>query len=715
MKNYVHFVKLCNSIYFFRGSKLSIKILFAIFFCQISQIATAQYPITEQKMEDNRIAMANRARASNFWLTPESDGAIGVVCYAFGTYYTGINTAVADNWILQIDKPGVANMAWDNIYFQMPVLLRFLLDDRFNANMSQAAKDHLLALFYNHLNTHDYLDPDVWDIEESENHNVVRKSVDYLASLALSKSTIYQNATFTDGTSVNDHLTAGITYWKAYFLSRAQKGLEVEIHSPTYTKYTLQCYYNICDLGDNADLKKTANLYMHLYWADIAQHFIAATNVVGGSMTRTYKSFIYKKYNQYPRSHTTQFGWTYIANSDHPSNFIELVTNYRVPDIISKIATTDKTTDFLVENKSWGVVPDGQNASNNPYHILPGAIGGDGSVLRQSYVTNNYVMGTTLYDIRKEFSNIAAQNRVMGVYFSNSNDRILINGDSKVVNGEAKGYRDITGITGKNCQISWRPSKYDVSNALGTRIFMNTNLYNDGITLNNWWFCMVGNAYVAMRTANQGWSWKLETASGSQGGYFELTDDDSPIIIECAKKTDYVDFAAFQNDILDNTFSFSNNILTYTSSAGEPYKVYRNNNTAYPQINGIDVNLNTQYTYKSQHVQGVTTADPYKIQIKYLDDQLEIDYQNLTETYIVLSVNNPDSYKNDNLIIYPNPNSSGVFKIKEDDYTNTSWEVYSILGVKVLEGTGTTINLSGNAKGLYFCKRENITAKLVYN
>jgi len=324
-------------------------------------------------------------------------------------------------------------------------------------------------------------------------------------------------------------------------------------------------------------------------------------------------------------------------------------------------------------------------------------------------------MGTTLYDIRKEFANIATQNRVMGVYFANSNDRILINGDSRIVNGEAKGYRDVTGITGDNCLVSWRPSKYDAWNSYGTRIFVNTNLYNDAITLNGWWFCSVGDAYVAMRTTNEGWTWKEETASGSQGGYFELNDDDSPIIIECAQKKDYTNFTAFQNDILDNTFSFSNGVLNYTSNAGEDFTVYRNNDTEYPKINGTNVSFETEFTYNSKHLKGISTSDPYKVRVTHLNEQMEIDFQNLTESYTTLSTENIDYLKKNKLKVFPNPTYNGLFYLKDNLSIDNTWEVYSLLGVKILEGSGKTINLSGNAKGLYILKAKNKTIKLIYN
>lgn len=631
MNKYAQNSPLSNAVSSLLRKRFLNRVLLFVVGFQLAFVANAQYPITEEKIEQNSIYMANKAMASNFWLSPTDEGAIGVVCYAFGSYYTGTNTSVADNWILQLNN-GTPNMAWGNIYFQMPVLLRFLLDDRFNVHIGEAAKNHLLQLFFNHLDTHDYLNGGLWDVSGSENHNAVRKSVDYLAALALSKSDTYKNATFTDGSSVMDHVTNGEVYWKGYFLSRAQKGLEVEIHSPTYSKYTLQCYYNLCDLSGSENLKKVANMYMHLYWADIAQHFMAKNDIVGGAMTRVYKKYIYQKYNQYPRYLMTQFGWSYIPVSQHPGDFIGIITQYRVPDIISEIATEDKTESFLLANKSWGEVPPGQSGSD-PYHIIPGPIAGSGAVLRQSYVTNAYVMGTTLYDIRKEFSNIANQNRAMGVYFSNANDRILINGESDFVGSERKGYRDVTGITGENCLITWRPSKYKTNLAIGSQIFMNTNLYNNGTMQNDWWFCEVGDAYVAMRPANLGWTWEAETSSGSQGGYFKLQDDDSPIIVECSQKSDYTSFEDFKNDVLDNSFAFSNNTLTYTSSAGEDFTVYRNNNTAYPKINGEEVSFNPEYTYDSQYLQGISTSAPYDVKIMNGDEMLELDFLNLTETY----------------------------------------------------------------------------------
>ena len=521
-----------------------------------------------------------------------------------------------------------------------------------------------------------------WERLSSENHNATRRSVDYLGALALSQSGTYKDQSFSDGSTVASRVVAGEDYWKSYFVGRAQKGLETEIHSPTYTKYTLQCYYNILDLSSNADLRKMSELYMHLYWADIAQHFIAENSVVGGSMTRVYKKYINRKFNQYPRHLTAQFGWTDVGVSQHPGDFVGLVTDYRVPEIISNIATEPRSEGFLLQNKSWGIAPDVDADGKWLKFLDPGPVGGSGGALRQSYVTDSYVMGTTLYDIQKDLGQGINQNRAMGVYFSNENDRILINGYSEFVRNERKGYRDVTGVTGNNCMVAWRPSKYDTRYAIGFQIFLNDALNDAGSFNGDWWFCQVGEAYVAMRAVTGEWDWfpEEELNSGgnplSDGGYFRLDDPDSPIIIECANASEYNSFEAFQEDIKDNSFSFQNDELEYISSSGELFKTFKKNDTAYPQIykavfsepgasstlktvlhewdfekntlsnNGLEFNwkpkslgdiFNPLQTYTSRHLNGITEVSPYLVTISNGDATLTLDFEHLTETNSSLS------------------------------------------------------------------------------
>lgn len=61
------------------------------------------------------------------------------------------------------------------------------------------------------------------------------------------------------------------------------------------------------------------------------------------------------------------------------------------------------------------------------------------------------------------------------------------------------------------------------------------------------------------------------------------------------------------------------------------------------------------------------------------------------------------------LVVFPNPSNNGTFSLNID----TKWEVYSLLGTKVLDGTGTTVDLSTAAKGTYILKTATSNKKLI--
>ncbi len=58
---------------------------------------------------------------------------------------------------------------------------------------------------------------------------------------------------------------------------------------------------------------------------------------------------------------------------------------------------------------------------------------------------------------------------------------------------------------------------------------------------------------------------------------------------------------------------------------------------------------------------------------------------------------------------YPNPAANGLFELNVD----SKWEVYSILGTKVLEGSGRNVDLSSQSKGAYFLKVGNVSKRLL--
>jgi hypothetical protein len=61
---------------------------------------------------------------------------------------------------------------------------------------------------------------------------------------------------------------------------------------------------------------------------------------------------------------------------------------------------------------------------------------------------------------------------------------------------------------------------------------------------------------------------------------------------------------------------------------------------------------------------------------------------------------NVNSETLERVFLYPNPSSSGIFNLK----TSNTWFVYNLLGAKIKEGIGSSINIALQPKGIYLLK-----------
>lgn len=94
--------------------------------------------------------------------------------------------------------------------------------------------------------------------------------------------------------------------------------------------------------------------------------------------------------------------------------------------------------------------------------------------------------------------------------------------------------------------------------------------------------------------------------------------------------------------------------------------------------------------------------------VRQLSAGWQVDY--LTFTLQSTLSTNDLSLENE-FKVFPNPSNTGQFNLSED----LDWGVYSILGAKILEGSGKLVDLSGVSKGTYILKTESETKKLIVN
>ena len=87
-----------------------------------------------------------------------------------------------------------------------------------------------------------------------------------------------------------------------------------------------------------------------------------------------------------------------------------------------------------------------------------------------------------------------------------------------------------------------------------------------------------------------------------------------------------------------------------------------------------------------------------------------IFYETLTHAEIEYNLNAINK-KSDSteVVVYPNPSSSGVFNLLEEK----AWEVYSIEGTQLMNGEGSKIDLNTYSKGIYLLKIEGVMNKII--
>ncbi len=76
----------------------------------------------------------------------------------------------------------------------------------------------------------------------------------------------------------------------------------------------------------------------------------------------------------------------------------------------------------------------------------------------------------------------------------------------------------------------------------------------------------------------------------------------------------------------------------------------------------------------------------------------------------VLSTTEFEKSAHNDLIVYPNPSETGIFKLSKSGH----WKVYNLLGEMILEGTENQVDLSKFSRGNYFVKINSETRKLIY-
>ncbi|TFG37511.1 MAG: hypothetical protein E4H44_05170 [Candidatus Aminicenantes bacterium] len=457
-----------------------------------------------------------------------------------------------------------------------------------------------------------------WSYWGSENHDAQRFSTAWSAASILKDVAPYKTYKYDDGSTPQQQYEAWTAYVTQYLRQRAMKGLCIELGTATYTKYTLQGWYNYYDFAEDKELKKVAGMVLDLWWADWAESQI--NSVWGGGKSRVYKDDSTKGSGS-----TTAMSWYYLnigaPGSKHPGVMCMATSTHRLPLVVMDIAL-DVSGRGVYEKSSRrpGLrklpVPENAPADTN---ICDPDFGGN---FRYTYVTPEFIIGTCMVEKRpyKDWTGISSQNRWQGAIFANHRDSRVFPAVQGMPLTYGKTYNAHWSVQNKGTLIT---QKLAQKHNGAMRVFFSSKHLkikeSDGCV-----FASSEKAFTAVRGAWGDYKW-------DDKNWIRLSDPFAAVIMEVALTSDYDnDMEKFMKAVLKNKPKVSDGILTYTGLGDSGTFTFDTKGNKAPTINGKAVDYAPDYTFKSPFINEDWASGIVKI--KKGKREITLDFTNTKKT-----------------------------------------------------------------------------------
>lgn len=393
----------------------------------------------------------------------------------------------------------------------------------------------------------------IWLIMNSENHDMMDYGNSFLALQALRNHPDYRDRRLPDGRPLTEYVSAWTEYYKRYCDERANSGLFVEL-SPIYGKWFLPEFINIHDFADDPVLRRKTGLLLHLICADWVVDQL--NGIRGGGKTRAYP-------NQYSSSGNSD-SWSdmmrtmldlngdweknHYLNTLIPYYYILGTSTYEVPDLIIDLALDDEARgDYeyvslrpgkLADQPGWVVPKVEEYRQWNAVWGTPLAYwmdGRDPRVVRYSYCTPDYILGSWFEDPNVDYAGIHTQNRWQGIIFSTGPDA-RVYPECMVTRKEAN-YRQHQAIQHKNVLVVQKNRKSTDAGAM--RVRFASGMRQRLVERDGWMLLDEGGAYLAVRVfGDGGYEWADEN-------YILCKDEFTPVIFVAGREAEYPTLDAF--------------------------------------------------------------------------------------------------------------------------------------------------------------------------
>ncbi len=527
-------------------------------------------------------------------------------CFLLNEQIAEANAALIENAQHYLDNPNDLNDR-DSFHWHSEMLCRLI--DLFGAKGSRAAgrmtvetEARIMASLARFAARHSTLQgaevaqSRTWHIHESENHHAQNITTFWHFSRLAKNSPNFCNMKYADGSTPAQQHAAWTAYLKAYCTERAKKGLFVEVGSENYNSVTLKGLHNVLDFTEDPELRRKVWALLDLYWAIWAQEQI--NGVLGGGKARVYQS---GNDRVGTRSEIYALAWFYFGIGE-PAEIASpilstLTSSYRPPPVvIDLVLDVTGRGRYAIHHRALGLAEPGYNNAPN-YRLRTDA----GGIHRYSWCTPAFIIGTLMLEARpnEDWAQISSQNRWHGVIFAgHPNARIV---PQVLAKDHRRLYNAQWSVQSQGTLIC---QKLEAGkDASPMRVWFSTEGLTKPVMENGWIFVESQGAYAGVRVVEGASTWEPPT-DNYQGSWLRCAEPFTPVILEVALKSDFLNTAAFRAKIKTLLIQHKPGLLTYRGLGGDTFTFYTDHSRP-PQINGKPVNYAPPNAFDSPFVQSV--------------------------------------------------------------------------------------------------------------
>jgi len=443
----------------------------------------------------------------------------------------------------------------------------------------------------------------IWFIQGSENHDMMDLSNAFLALQAIEKLPEYEARKLPDGHTAAEHVTAWTQYYKHYCKVRIKRGLFVEI-SPTYGKYFLPELVNMYEFAEDAELQRLMEMLLHVTWADWAIDQLGG--IRAGAKTRVYQGHYAQR--------GTSDSWSFLSRiligkgdffqtKHYEAQYVLALTRYRLPDVVIDLALSDdERGDYVYQSMRPSKVTKPPESRPNELagYWMDG--GGAGHMLRYSYCTPDYIMGSWMLDPTLDYAAINTQNRWQGIIFATDMQARVF--PQCVGLGNGKTYNQQLAVQHKNVMIVQK-NRVKAKQTGGMRVWFTEDMKRRVKERDGWLFLQEGKAYLAMTVPASGPD-AATPAYRWEKNWLHLKNEYAPVVFVASRTAKHATLDDFVGYVVQHRYGIHQGVLTYQFKDADGHDVQiemsPENQEALPEVNGQGIRLTGQSTFDSPYV-----------------------------------------------------------------------------------------------------------------